>query len=245
MNVVIITGASSGIGREFALQLDAGLYTVDEFWLIARREERLEELAARLDHMAKVIPMDLTSDADMDHFRKLLKKERPVIRMLINSSGYGMMGNFNRLGRQEQLGMLDINCRALTDMTYACIPYMKRKSRIIMMASSAAFLPQPGFAVYAASKAYVLSLSRALREELGPEEIYVTAVCPGPVRTEFFEKAERRKPYETGREHGADAFILEVMNEGGKGLNKKLGELVLGGDDVFLLGRIDRGALTW
>ena len=97
MNVVIITGASSGIGREFALQLDAGLYTVDEFWLIARREERLEELAARLDHMAKVIPMDLTSDADMDHFRKLLKKERPVIRMLINSSGYGMMGNFNRL----------------------------------------------------------------------------------------------------------------------------------------------------
>ena len=147
MNVVIITGASSGIGREFALQLDAGLYTVDEFWLIARREERLEELAARLDHMAKVIPMDLTSDADMDHFRNLLKKERPVIRMLINSSGYGMMGNFNRLGRQEQLGMLDINCRALTDMTYACIPYMKRKSRIIMMASSAAFLPQPGFAV--------------------------------------------------------------------------------------------------
>ena len=144
MNVVIITGASSGIGREFALQLDAGLYTVDEFWLIARREERLEELAARLDHMAKVIPMDLTSDADMDHFRELLKKERPVIRMLINSSGYGMMGNFNRLGRQEQLGMLDINCRALTDMTYACIPYMKRKSRIIMMASSAAFLPQPG-----------------------------------------------------------------------------------------------------
>ena len=86
MNVVIITGASSGIGREFALQLDAGLYTVDEFWLIARREERLEELAARLDHMAKVIPMDLTSDADMDHFRKLLKKERPVIRMLINLS---------------------------------------------------------------------------------------------------------------------------------------------------------------
>ena len=70
MNVVIITGASSGIGREFALQLDAGLYTVDEFWLIARREERLEELAARLDHMAKVIPMDLTSDADMDHFHK-------------------------------------------------------------------------------------------------------------------------------------------------------------------------------
>ena len=130
MNVVIITGASSGIGREFALQLDAGLYTVDEFWLIARREERLEELAARLDHMAKVIPMDLTSDADMDHFRKRLKKERPVIRMLINSSGYGMMGNFNRLGRQEQLGMLDINCRALTDMTYALIQHQGKQCLI-------------------------------------------------------------------------------------------------------------------
>lgn len=191
MNIVIITGASSGMGKEFALQLDAGLYTVDEFWLVARRKDRLEELAAQLDHMAKVIPADLTCEEDMEKFRKLLKEERPVIRMLINSSGYGIMGRFTEMERQERLGMVDVNCRALTDMTCACIPYMKKNSRLIMMASSAAFLPQPGFAVYAATKSYVLSLSRALREELREKGIYVTAVCPGPVRTEFFDRAEK------------------------------------------------------
>lgn len=77
MNIAIITGASSGIGKEFALQLDAGLYTIDEFWLIARRKDRLEELACDLDHMAKTIPLDLTQEADMEHLRALLRKERP------------------------------------------------------------------------------------------------------------------------------------------------------------------------
>ena len=101
------------------------------------------------------------------------------------------MGRFTEMERQERLGMVDVNCRALTDMTCACIPYMKKNSRLIMMASSAAFLPQPGFAVYAATKSYVLSLSRALREELREKGIYVTAVCPGPVRTEFFDRAEK------------------------------------------------------
>ena len=87
--------------------------------------------------------------------------------------------------------MIDLNCRALTEITRLCIPWMKRGSRIIQLASSAGFLPQPGFAVYAASKSYVLSFSRALREELKDAGIHVTAVCPGPVRTEFFERAEK------------------------------------------------------
>ena len=80
MNIAIITGASSGIGKEFALQLDAGLYTIDEFWLIARRKDRLEELACDLDHMAKTFPLDLTQEADMEHLRDLLRKERPAVR---------------------------------------------------------------------------------------------------------------------------------------------------------------------
>ena len=161
MNIAIITGASSGIGKEFALQLDAGLYTIDEFWLIARRKDRLEELACDLDHMAKTIPLDLTQEADMEHLRALLRKERPAVRMLINCSGYGIMGQFSEIDSREQVGMIDLNCRALTEITHACLPYMKKNSRIIQLASSAAFLPQPGFAVYAASKSYVLSFSRA------------------------------------------------------------------------------------
>lgn len=191
MNIAIITGASSGIGKEFALQLDAGLYTVDEFWLIARRKDRLEELAGSLEHMAKTIPLDLTREEDMGKLRDLLKKERPVIRMLINCSGYGIMGQFSEINAPEQLGMIDLNCRALTEMTHVCLPYMKENSRIIQLASSAAFLPQPGFSVYAASKAYVLSFSRALGEELRTGKIFVTAVCPGPVQTEFFDRAEK------------------------------------------------------
>ena len=192
MNVIIITGASSGMGREFACQLDQGLTSIDEFWLIARRGERLRELSKELRHKTRVFAMDLSNPAQIDTFQRTLERERPVIRMLINSSGYGVMGNVAELETEEQLGMIDLNCRALTHMTRICLPFMRRRSRIIQLASSAAFLPQPGFAVYAAGKSYVLSFSRALGEELREKGIFVTAVCPGPVRTEFFERAEKK-----------------------------------------------------
>lgn len=191
MNVIVITGASSGMGREFALQLDRGLKTVDEFWLVARRVDRMKELAATMQHSVKLLPLDLASEADLHLFGEVLQEEKPVIRMLINCAGYGMIGDFMDIPLDPQAGEVDLNCRALVQMTYACIPYMRKKSRIIQLASSAAFLPQPGFSVYAATKAFVLSFSRAIREELKEKEIYVTAVCPGPVRTEFFDIAER------------------------------------------------------
>ena len=192
MNVIIITGASSGMGWEFARQLDQGLRTIEEFWLIARRGERLKDLSEKLRHKTRIFAMDLTDSVQLDTFQRTLERECPVIRMLINSSGYGVMGNVADLETREQLGMIDLNCRALTHMTHICLPFMKRGSRIIQLASSAAFLPQPGFAVYAAGKSYVLSFSRALGEELREKGIFVTAVCPGPVRTEFFERAERK-----------------------------------------------------
>ena len=191
-NIILITGASSGMGREFARQLDAGLDSVEEFWLIARRRTQLEELAGQLKHRARILPMDLTLSEEMNALQRHLARECPVIRMLINCSGYGVMGNFAMLEKEEQAGMIDLNCRALTEMTHICLPFMKKGSRIIQLASSAAFLPQPGFAVYAAGKAYVLSFSRALGEELCSQGIYVTAVCPGPVDTPFFERAEQK-----------------------------------------------------
>ena len=120
-----------------------------------------------------------------------LAKEKPTVRMLVNCAGYGVMGEFSKLNVQEELGMIDVNCKALTQITHMCIPYMRENSRIIQLASSAAFMPQPGFAVYAASKAYVNSFSRALAEELRKKKIYVTSVCPGPVDTPFFDLAEK------------------------------------------------------
>ncbi|MBQ7841384.1 MAG: SDR family NAD(P)-dependent oxidoreductase [Lachnospiraceae bacterium] len=191
MNIIVITGASSGMGREFAMQLDRGLKTIDEFWLIARRVDRLKEISNSMHHRVKILPLDLTQETDVLLFREVLQEEKPVVRMLINCAGYGMMGDFCDVPMEKQSGQVDLNCRALVEMTGACIPYMRKKSRIIQLASSAAFLPQPGFAVYAASKSFVLSFSRALREELRKKQIYVTTVCPGPVKTEFFDIAEQ------------------------------------------------------
>lgn len=191
MNIIVITGASSGMGREFAVQLDRGLSTIDEFWLVARRVDRLKEIANTLHHRVKILPLDLSSESDIRIFDEVLQEEKPVVRMLINCAGYGMLGDFADVPMEKEAGQVDINCRALVEMTSLCLPYMRKKSRIIQLASSAAFLPQPGFAVYAATKSFVLSFSRALREELRERQIYVTAVCPGPVRTEFFDIAEQ------------------------------------------------------
>lgn len=190
-NIVIITGASSGLGQEFAIQLDGILHKTDEIWLIARRKERMEELSKLLSIPVKVIAMDVADKNDMRAFRETLRKENAAVRILVNSAGFGLIGAFAALDIDEQLFMLDVNCKALTEMTYCCIPYMQKNSRIIQLASSAGFLPQKNFAVYAATKSYVLSFSRALREELRVKKIWVTAVCPGPVETAFFDTAEK------------------------------------------------------
>lgn len=190
-NIIIITGASSGIGQEFALQIDTAFSNIDEIWMIARREERLLELGKVMEHNTRLITMDVTDEYAMDDLEEALEEENVTVRMLINAAGFGLMGAFEEISLEEQLAMLQTNCEALTKMTYICLPYMAKGSRIIQMASSAAFLPQPDFAIYAATKSYVLSFSRALNKELSYRGIFVTAICPGPVRTEFFDIAEQ------------------------------------------------------
>ncbi len=188
-NIIIITGASSGIGKEFAYQMDSHFPGIDEFWLIARNCEKLQEVSDSLKHKTRILAMDITSEAQIEYLTDTLKEHHAKIRMLISCAGYGLMGEFSKT--EGQTGMVRLNCEALTHMTHCCIPYMSKGSRIIQLASCAAFLPQPGFAVYAATKSYVLSFSRALGEELRAKGIYVTAVCPGPVDTPFFDIAEQ------------------------------------------------------
>ena len=176
MNIIIITGASSGLGVEFALQLDNIFQKIDEIWLIARRKKEMLEVAQYLEHTTRILDMDVTDEKQMERLEKLLADEKPVIRMLVNCAGYGIMGAFSTSNIGEELGMIDVNCKALTRMTYLCIPYMQKNSRIIQLASSAAFLPQPNFAVYAATKSYVHSFSRALNQEHPCSE--ETDACP-------------------------------------------------------------------
>lgn len=190
-NIIIITGASSGMGMEFAKQLDKKLLNVDEFWLVARRKDRLEKLDFVLRHKCRLFDVDLMKEEQVKRIEDALNEKEYRIRMLVNCAGFGVMGQFKDLEKKEQMEMIDLNCKALTAMTYICVPHMDRKSRIIQLASVAAFLPQKNFAIYAASKSYVLSFSRALNEELKDLDITVTAVCPGPVDTEFFEVAEK------------------------------------------------------
>lgn len=186
--IAIITGASSGLGWEFATQLDA-TERVDAFWLIARRKERLEALAGTLTTPARVFAGDLTDPAFLETIRSTLQRESVQIATLVNSAGLGKIGKVEALGEEENAAMIELNVLTLSRMTSLCLPYMQRGGRIFQLASVAAFSPQPTFAVYAATKSFVLSYSRALHRELQPQHITVTAVCPNPVETEFFDHA--------------------------------------------------------
>lgn len=162
---------------------------VDEIWLIARRKERLEALVENYGYKLRVFALDLTEMSSFEQLSARLEKEKPSIGYLVNAAGAGRMGSVETIDYHDHGFVLDINVKALTCMSRICIPYMKRGGHIIQLCSGSAFLPQPGFASYAASKSYVLSFSRALRQELKDRNISVTAVCPGPVNTEFFHAA--------------------------------------------------------
>ena len=194
MRIAVITGASSGIGREFAVQIADSFSKIDEVWLIARREnelKKIKEMIAQAGKKARFFPCDITMVETKEIIVSSMKDVNARVGILVNSAGYGMIGNFKEIDYEDNIGMVRLNCEALTSFTYAMLPFMTKKSHIINVASSAAFTPKPGFAVYAATKSYVLSLSKALNYELKQYGISVTAVCPGPVRTGFFEVAEK------------------------------------------------------
>lgn len=188
MRIALITGASSGMGKEFAVRLEAE-QKFDEIWVVARRKERLEELGKELKTPVRAIALDLTKQESIDELKNLLEAEKPEIGVLVNASGYGKFGAFTDFTLEEQLGMIDLNCKALVSVTYIALPYLKSGSEVYQIDSLSSFQPVPYIGVYGATKAFVLSFTRAINAELRHTGIKMMAVCPGWVKTEFFNTA--------------------------------------------------------
>jgi len=201
-SVALITGASSGIGAEIARGLAARGHGLV---LVARREERLAELAQELGGRhgvrAEAYRADLEDASGRDDLATRVAEAGLEIGILVNNAGFGDAGDFHDRDRGRFLRMVELNCAALTDLQARYLPAMVKRGEgaVINIASTAAFQPIPGNAVYAATKAFVLSLSEAVHGELGGTGVTLTAVCPGPVKTEFvaeagMEGAESRVP---------------------------------------------------
>ena len=188
MNIAVITGASSGMGREFVFALDKQ-QAFDEIWVIARREERLKELQSRCSALVRPIELDLLKRDSFEKYKALLDEHRPNIKVLVNAAGFGLFGSFTEMDMSRQLDIIDLNSRALTAICHLSIPYMSKGAEIYNMGSMSSWQPVPYINVYGASKAYVLSFSRALGVELKAQGIRVMAVCPGWIKTEFFDHA--------------------------------------------------------
>ena len=189
MNIAVITGASSGLGLEYAKEVYNTRADLDEIWIIARREDRLKELQSQLGSTVIPIAFDITDPQSIENYICLLKDKNATVKLLINNAGFGKLGNFDELSLQENTRMVRLNCEALTAMTSATLPFMDKHSEIINSCSIASFAPNTRMAVYSSTKAYVMSLSRALRLELKSRKINVLAVCPGPMDTEFLSVA--------------------------------------------------------
>lgn len=189
MKIAIVTGASSGMGREFVYALDKeGKY--DEIWVIARRADRLESLKGEIKTPCRPIALDLGKPESFDTYRAMLEAEKPDVSVLVNCAGFGKFGTYAEIPTEVACEMIDLNCKALVRMTEYTLPYMQSGAHIVQLDSLSSFQPVPYIGVYGATKAFVLSYSRALNVELRPRGIKVMAVCPGWVRTEFFDRAK-------------------------------------------------------
>ena len=188
MTIAIVTGASSGMGREFVRQLSEYVQ-VDAIWAIARRAEALETLKEEVSVPVRPIILDLLREECCYSIRKLLEAEKPDVKLLVNAAGFGKFGAYHKVTLEDDCRMIDLNCKALLVMTRLCLPYMSAGSHVLQLDSLSAFQPVPYITTYGATKAFVLSYSRSMNRELKPRGIRVMAMNPGWVKTEFFNHA--------------------------------------------------------
>jgi short-subunit dehydrogenase len=182
-SVAVITGASAGLGVEFARQLSA---QGQRLVLVARRKDRLETLADEFGN-ARAVELDLSRPGASGQLMADIIRHGETVELLVNNAGFGLAGAFAELDEKRQREMIDLNCGALTELAHAVLPGMieRKAGGILNVASTAAFQPGPGMAVYFATKAFVLSFSEALHDEMKRHGVRVSCLCPGPTRTEF------------------------------------------------------------
>uniref|UniRef100_A0A7C3ILI2 SDR family NAD(P)-dependent oxidoreductase n=1 Tax=Gracilinema caldarium TaxID=215591 RepID=A0A7C3ILI2_9SPIR len=235
--IALVTGASSGIGAAFARHLAAaaagkeryrGLPAFDELWLVARRGDRLADLAEALqatystkdDEKTLVIrtfALDLVAPNSVAGLAEKARETGKPVTILINNAGYGTYGPFAVINMDRQLGQIDLNCRALTEACSRFSPLLARGGLVINVASLAGFAPLGGFAVYAATKAYVLSFSIALATEWASRGIRVHALCPGSVESEFAQVASEGVRLKVAHGWSADKTTAICLKQAGKG----------------------------
>lgn len=189
--IALVTGASSGLGREFVKRIDAGdTGSVDEIWAVARRVDRLDALVRTCSTRVRPFCLDLSDPMSFDIIEgALAETEDANVTLLVNNAGFGVFGDFALGKRSEASDMLSVLIKAPVELMYRTLPHMQSGSRIINVASVAAFLPQPRLAVYAAAKRFILDITRALDAELGSVNIHATALCPKFMKTEFLDAA--------------------------------------------------------
>lgn len=187
--IAIVTGASSGLGKEFARRI-VRYQAIDEVWCIARQPEKLRAVAKELGPKVRTFSVDLSKKKQIKAFRKNLEQENVWIKILVNSAGFAKFCSYNDLDLNQSLNMIDVNVKGVVAMGLICIPYMGKGSHIINIASIAAFQPLPYLNLYSATKAFVENYSRALNIELQDRGIHVTTVCPGWLKTALFRRAD-------------------------------------------------------
>ena len=195
MNIAVVTGASSGMGKEFVLQLSEYV-KVDEIWVIARREAALKALAEQCAVPVRPVVLDLCCEDAFQKYEALLSAENPNVKLLVNAAGFGKFGSFEKIPMEDELKMIDLNCKALVAMTRLTLPYMTKGSHILQLDSLSAFQPVPFITTYGATKSFVLSYSRAMNAELKKTGIRMMAMNPGWVKTEFFNHAFQTSTHE-------------------------------------------------
>lgn len=229
--IAIVTGASSGMGSSFAralVKLTAGKLTIPgipqfgELWLIARRQDRLKKLADELiaEHtmlQIRYFPLDLTEPGKLLLLRHEIIKDKKYVSLLINNAGFGTYGTFLNTSKDLLLKELDLNCRVPTELISLTSPLIRRGSLIINIASLASFAPLGGFALYAATKAFILNLSVGLSIELKEQGIRVHAFCPGPVKTEFASVASGGVRSEVKGGWDPDKAVLYCLKKASRG----------------------------
>lgn len=232
--IAIVTGASSGIGKEFFLSLN-GKAPLDEIWVVARSKEKLETLQTETPIPVRVFALDLSQTESTAVLELALQEENPEIQYLICASGFGSFSSVEEDDSAVLQNMVDLNCRSIVGVTKACYPYMKKGGIMLLVASVAAFQPIPYIATYAASKAFVLSYGRALNRELQKSRgARVLCVCPFWTKTAFFDRAISKNENKVVKKYAVMYEPSQIVDRAWKDAGKKR-------KDVSICGAYSKG----